>query len=82
MYQEPIVDRIVDRNLAIVAPTDRIQTYEGNLAPGKPRMDLANWTWVRLGDTRARITNKHRMEQGPWQRPNDNNRTLDETEDY
>lgn len=73
-YQEPIVDK----NLAIVAPTDGIQHYERNLAPRKPRKDLANWTWVRLGDTRARITYNNRTEQGPWQRPNDN----DATEDY
>ena len=27
----------VERNLAVVAPTDRVQTYEGNLAPNKSR---------------------------------------------
>ena len=68
---------IVERNLSVVAPTDRVQTYEGNLAPSKSRKDLANWSWVRL-------TNNNRMEQRQWQRPNNNtdNRPLDETEDH
>ena len=38
VHQEPTVER----NLAVVAPTDRVQTYEGNLAPSKSRKDLAN----------------------------------------
>ena len=38
VHQEPTVER----NLAIVAPTDRVQTYEGNLAPSISRKDLAN----------------------------------------
>ena len=44
-FQEPIAERI----LMVVAPTDRVQTYEGNLAPSKSRKGLANCTWVRLG---------------------------------
>ena len=50
----------------------------------KSRKDLANWSWVRLGNTRARFTNNNRREQRQLQRPNDNadNRTLDETEDH
>ena len=75
----------VDRNLVIVAPTDRVQTYEGNLAPGLARKDIANWTWVRLGSTRARLTNNNsRLDQRQSQRPDDYNddRTLDETEDH
>ena len=55
IHQEPTVDR----NLVIVAPTDRVQTYEGNLTPGIARKDLANWTWVILGSTRARLTNNN-----------------------
>ena len=46
---------ITERNLTVVAPTDKVQTYEGNLAPSKSRKDLANWTWVRLGNTRSRL---------------------------
>ena len=63
---------------------DRVQTYDGNLAPSKSRKDLANWSWVRLGNTRARLTINNRTEQGQWQRPIDNtdDRTLDETEDH
>ena len=69
VHQEPTVER----NLAIVTPTDRVQTYEGNQAPSKSRKDLANWSWVRLGNTRARLTNNNRTEQRQWQRPDDNN---------
>ena len=78
--QEPIAGR----NLAVVVPTDRVQTYQGDLAPSKSRKDLANWTWDRLGNTRAKHTNNNRTEQRQWQRPDDNtaNRTLDETEDH
>ena len=82
VHQEPMVER----NLVIVAPTDRVQTYEGNLAPSKSRNDLANWSWVKLGNTRARLTNNNnnRTEQRQWQRPDDNTdeRTLDETGDH
>ena len=69
----------------IVAPTDRIQTNEGNLAPGIPRKDLANWTWVRLGSTKARLTNNNsRLDQRQNQRPDDNDddRTSDKTGDH
>ena len=75
----------VDRNLAIVTPTDRVQSYEGNLAPGIARKDSANWTWVRVESTRARLTNNNsRPHQRQSQRPDDNNddRTLDDTEDH
>ena len=78
--QEPTVER----NLTVVAPTDRVQTDEGNLAPSKSKKDLANWSWVRLGNTRARLTNNNRAEQRQRQRCNDNtdDRTLDETGDH
>ena len=78
--QEPIAER----NPAVTIPTDRVQTYEGDLAPCKSRKDLANWTWVRVGSIRAKLTNSDRPEQRQWQRPNDNtdNKTLDETEDH
>ena len=45
-----------DRNLAVVPPTDRIvymnrvQTYEGDPTPTRPRAPLANWTYVSLGN--------------------------------
>ena len=51
------------------------------MAPGKARKPLANWTWVRLGDTLGRLTNNNRTECTQGQRPNNHNdRTLDETE--
>ena len=70
-----------------MAPNDRVQTYEGNLVPSKSRKDLANWTWVRLDNTGARLTNNNnnnRMDQRQWQRHDDNtgDRTLDETGDH
>ena len=56
MQQEP------DRNLAVVAPmdrivhTDRFQTYEGDQTPTRPRNSLANWTCVGLGNNPNRPT--------------------------
>ena len=50
MQQEP------ERNIAVVALTDRIvhmnrvQTYEGDLTLSRPRNSLANWSWVDLGN--------------------------------
>ena len=80
VHQEP-----VQRNLTAVVPTDRVQTYEGNLAPSTTRIDLSNWSWVRLSNTRVRLTtnNNNRKEQR-WQTPKDNtdDRTLDETGDH
>ena len=60
VHQEP-----VERNLAVVASTDRVQTNEGNLAPSTARKDLANWSRVRHSNTRAGLTNNNnnRMEQ-------------------
>ena len=49
------------------------------MAPGKARKPLANWTWVRLGDTLGRLTNNNRAEHRQGQRPNNHDdRTLDE----
>ena len=80
VHQEPI-----DRNLAIVAPTNRVQTYEGNLALSTTRKDLANWSWVRLSNTTTKLTynNNNKMEQR-WKRPDDNtdDRSLYETGDH
>ena len=53
--QEPTVER----NSPIVAPANRVQTYEENLGPSKSRKDLANWTLVRLDNTRTRLTNNN-----------------------
>ena len=77
-------DPNADRNPAVVVTADRLQTYEGDLAPSKSRKDLANWMWVRLGSTRAKLTNNDRTEQRQWQRSSDNtdNRTLDEIGDH
>ena len=60
VHQEP-----VERNLEVVAPTDRVQTSVGNLSSSTTRKDLTNWSWVRLSNTRARPThnNNNRTEQ-------------------
>ena len=73
----------MQRHSAVIAPTDRVQTYQGDLAPCKSRKDLANWTWVRSGNPRAKINNIDIAEKRHWQRHNDNNeyRTLDGTGD-
>ena len=68
LSQAPLVQQEpVERNLGIVSPTDRVQTYEGDIeiSPSTSRKDLANWSWVRLGNTRARLTNhnSNRLEQ-------------------
>ena len=62
MPQTPLVQKEPEKTLAVVAPTDRVQTYKGNLAPGKTSKPLANWTWVRLGDAMGRLTNNDRTE--------------------
>ena len=43
VHQEP-----VEGNLAVVATTNRVQIYEGNLVPSTTRKDLANWSWQHL----------------------------------
>ena len=51
-----------ERNLAVVAPmdrivyTDRIQTYDQEPAPPRPRPPLANWSSVNLGNNPNRCT--------------------------
>ena len=83
----PVEQEPVERNLAIVAPTDRVQTYVGDIdiAPRTSRNDLPNCSWVKISNTRARLTNNNnnRPDQR-WQRLNDNtnDRTLDETGDH
>ena len=60
--QTPPMQQEQDRNLAVVAPTDRIvhmdrvQTCEGDLTPSRPRNSLANWSWVGLGNNPNRPT--------------------------
>ena len=85
MPQTPPVLQEPEKNLAIVAPTDRIQTYKGNLAPSTIRKDLANWSWVRLSNTSTRLTiNSNNRQEHRWHRPNNNtgDRTLDKTGDH
>ena len=56
------MEQELEKNLAIVVPmdrivhTDRIQTYEGDLAPTRSRNALANWSWVSLGNNPNRST--------------------------
>ena len=63
--QTPPVQQEPERNLAVVAPTDRIQTYEGDLAPARARKPLANWTWVSLDNTWGRLNNNNNTENRP-----------------
>ena len=56
--QTPPVQQEPERNLVVVAPTDRIQTYEG-LAPARARKPLANWTWVSLDNRWSRFNNNN-----------------------
>ena len=51
----PPVQQEPERNLAVVTPTDRIQTYKGDLALARTRRPLANWTWVSLDNTWGRL---------------------------
>ena len=72
--QTPPVQQEPERNLEVVAPTDRIQTNEGDLAPARARKPLANWTWVSLGNNPNRTTENEIMrEQSQWHILNDNN---------
>ena len=69
-----------ERNLAIVPPTDRmahtdrVQTYEGDPAPTRPRGPLANWTSVSLGNNPNRPTvDEITQGQLQWNMFSDNN---------
>ena len=73
MQQEP------ERNLTVVAPmdrivhTDRVQTYEGDPAPTRPRNSLANWTWVGSGNNTNRpMVHEITRKQLQWHIFNDN----------
>ena len=57
--ETPPAQQEPERNLAVVAPTDRIQTYEGDLAPARTRKPLANRTWVSLDNTWGRLSNNN-----------------------
>ena len=50
MPQAPPVhqESTIERNLAIVAPTDRVQTYEGNLAPSKSQKGFSQLEILQL----------------------------------
>ena len=52
--QTPSVQQEQERHLAIVEPTDRIQTY-GDPALARARKPLANWTWVSSDNTWDRL---------------------------
>ena len=54
--QTPPVPQEPEKNLTIVAPTDRVQTYEENVTPSTTTKDLVNWSLLRLSNTRARPT--------------------------
>ena len=44
-----------ERSSAVMAPINRSQTYPAVLPPCKSRKELANWTWVRLGNPRPKL---------------------------
>ena len=69
----------IERNPSVMAHINRQQTHPSVPSPCKSRKELANWTWVRLGNPRAKINNTDIVEQRHWQRHNGNNdnRTLD-----
>ena len=60
--QTPPMQQELERNLAVVAPpdrivyTDRIQTYEGDPALTRPRKPGTNWTSGSLGNNPNRPT--------------------------
>ena len=60
-------DPNAERNSAVIAPINRPQTYPAVLPPCKSRKELANWTWVRLGNPRPKIENLEAAEQRHWQ---------------
>ena len=61
-----------EKNLVVVPPTvrivhmDRVQTYEEDPSPTRPRAPLANWTSVNLGSNPKRPTvdeiTKHQLQ--------------------
>ena len=78
--QTPPIQQEPEKNLAVVAPMDRIQTYEGDLAKARTRKPLANWTYVSLDNTWGRLNNKNIENRPGWRLNNHDNRTSDDTE--
>ena len=68
-----------ERNPSVMAPIKRQQMCPAAPPPCKSRKELDNWTWVRLGNPRAKINDIDIAEQRHWQRHhgNNDNRTLD-----
>ena len=69
----------MQKETAVMAPIIRSQTYPAVLSLCKSRKELANWTWVRLGNPRPKINNLEATEQRHWQGQNKNtdNKTLE-----
>ena len=63
----PRRDHDAGRNSTVMAPINRSQTYPARLIPCKSRKELANWTWVRLGNPRPKPNNLEGTEQRHWQ---------------
>ena len=74
-----INNQAMERNPSVMAPVNRQQTYPAAPPPCKSRKELAIWTWVRLGNPRAKINSIDIAKQRYWQRHNGNsdNRSLD-----
>ena len=62
----------------MMASINRSQNYPPVLPPHRPRKELANWTWVKIGSPKPKINNLEAAEQRHWQRKNES--TDNETE--
>ena len=47
----------------MMASINRSQNYPPVLPPCKSRKELANWTWVKLGNPKPKINNLEAAEQ-------------------
>ena len=55
----------------MMASINTPQTYPPILPPCKPRKELANWTWVKLGSPKPKFDSLEEAEQRHWQRQNE-----------
>ena len=62
----PRRDLDTERDPVVMASIYRSQTYPPILTFHKPRKELANWTWVRLGNPKPKINNLEAAEQRHW----------------
>ena len=69
----------MERKSSVMTPIKRQQMHPAAPPPCKSRKELANWTWVSLGNPKSKINNINISEHRHRQRHNGNNdnRTLD-----